>query len=39
MIHQGKRALLEGAFGVFEQDGRKAPEVEDEQVKDRNANI
>jgi hypothetical protein len=34
MIHQGKRALLEGASGVFERGGRKAPEVDKEQVKD-----
>lgn len=27
MIHQWKRALLEGASGVFERGGRKAPEV------------
>ena len=34
MIHQWKRALLEGACGVFERGGRKAPEVDEEQVKD-----
>jgi len=33
MIHQWKRALLEGASGVFEHGGRKAPEVDEEQVK------
>jgi transposase len=32
MIHQWKRALLEGASGVFERGSRKAPEVDDEQV-------
>ena len=26
LIHQWKRALLEGASGVFEQGGKKAPE-------------
>ena len=33
MIHQWKRALLEGASGVFERGGRKAP------VKDLHAKI
>ncbi len=33
MIHQWKRALLEGASGVFERGGRKKPEIDDEQVK------
>jgi putative transposase len=31
MIHQWKRALLEGASGVFERGGRKRPEIDDEQ--------
>ena len=39
MIHQCKRALLEGASGVFERGGRKAPEVDEEQVKDLHAKI
>ncbi|WP_286164014.1 IS3 family transposase [Loktanella sp. PT4BL] len=39
MIHQWKRALLEGASGVFERGSRKAPEVDDEQVKDLHAKI
>ena len=39
MIHRCKRALLEGLFGVFERGGRKAPEVEEEQVKDLHAKI
>ena len=34
MIHQWKRALLEGASGVFERGSRKAPEVDEDQVKD-----
>jgi transposase len=34
MIHQWKRALLEGASGVFERGSRKAPDVDEEQVKD-----
>src|SRR6056297_1515409 len=33
MIHQWKRALLEGASGVFERGGRKKPEIDEEQVK------
>ncbi|WP_299154369.1 IS3 family transposase [uncultured Tateyamaria sp.] len=39
MIHQWKRALLEGASGVFDRGGRKAPEVDEEQVKDLHAKI
>ncbi|QYO75083.1 IS3 family transposase [Pelagibacterium sp. 26DY04] len=39
MIHQWKRALLEGASGVFERGGRKRPEIDDEQVKDLHAKI
>ena len=30
MIHQWKRALLEGASGVFERDGKKVPEIDEE---------
>ena len=39
MIHQWKRALLEGASGVFERGSLKAPEVDEEQVKDLHAKI
>jgi len=39
MIHQWKRALLEGASGVFERGGRKKPEVDEEQVKEPHAKI
>ena len=39
MIHPWKRALLEGASGVFERGRRKAPEVDDGQVKDLHARI
>lgn len=39
MIHQWKRALLEGASGVFERGGRKKPEVDEEQVKELHAKI
>ncbi|UWQ33746.1 transposase [Leisingera sp. M527] len=37
MVHQWKRALHEGASGVLERDSRKAPEVDEEQVKDLHA--
>ena len=39
MIHPWKLALLEGALGVFERGGRKAPEVDDVQVKDLHTRI
>ena len=39
MIHQWKRALLEGASGVFERGGRRKPEIEEEQVKELHAKI
>lgn len=39
MIHQWKRALLEGASGVFERGGRKAPEVGEEQVREPLKNL
>lgn len=39
MIHQWKRALLEGASGDFERGGKKAPEVDEAQVKDLHARI
>ncbi|WP_354689599.1 IS3 family transposase [Lentibacter algarum] len=39
MIHQWKRALLEGASGVFERGGRKNPEINEEQVKELHAKI
>ena len=38
-IHQWKRALLEGASGVFERGGREKPEIVEEQVKGRYARI
>jgi transposase len=34
MIHQWKRALLEGASGVFERGSRRPPEVNEEQITD-----
>jgi transposase len=39
MIHQWKRALLEGASGVFERGNCEAPEIDEEQVKDLHAKI
>ncbi len=39
MIHTWKRALLEGASGVFECGRRKAPEIDEEQVKELHAKI
>ncbi|MFT4784665.1 MAG: transposase [Paracoccaceae bacterium] len=39
MIYQWQRALLEGASGVFERSSRKAPDVDEEQVKDLHAKI
>ena len=34
-----QRALLEGASGVFEQGGKKAPEIDEEHVKELHAKI
>jgi transposase-like protein len=39
MIHIWKRALLEGASGVFKRGSRKAPEIDEEQVKELHAQI
>ena len=39
MIHQWKRALLEGASGVFERGGRRKPEIDEDQVKELHAKI
>lgn len=39
MIHTWKKALLEGASGVFERGGKKAPEMDEEQVKELHAKI
>ena len=39
MIHQWKRALLDGASGVFERGGRKKPEIDEEQVKELHSKI
>lgn len=39
MIHTWKRAFLEGASGVFQRGGRKAPEIDEERVKELHAKI
>ena len=39
MINQWKRALLEGASGVFERGRRKAPLIDEDQVNDLHAKI
>ena len=39
MIHSWKKALLEGASGVFERGGRKAPKIDEEQMKELHAKI
>ena len=39
MIHQWKRALLEGASGVFECGAKRTPDVDEEQVRDLHAKI
>jgi transposase len=39
MIHTWKRALLEGASGVFERGGKPRPEIDEEQVKELHAKI
>ena len=39
MINQWKRALLDGASGVFERGGRKMPVIDEDHVRDLYANI
>jgi transposase len=39
MIHQWKRALLDGASGVFDRGGKRTPEIDAEQIKDLHAKI
>ena len=39
MIHTWKKALLEGASGVFERGGKKAPEGDEEQMRELHAKI
>jgi transposase-like protein len=39
MIHGWKKALLEGASGVFERGGAKTPEIDEERLKELPARI
>ena len=39
MIHSWKRALLEGASGVFERGGKKVREIDEAQAKELHAKI
>ena len=39
MIHQWKRALLDGAADIFERGGKTAPEVDEETVRALHAKI
>lgn len=39
MVHHWKRALLEGAAGVFERGGKTAPDVDEDTVRDLHARI
>ena len=39
MIHGWKKALLEGASGVFERSGKPKPEIDEEHVKELHAKI
>jgi len=39
MIHQWKKALLEGAPDIFERGGKKRTEVDEQQVKELHAKI
>ena len=39
IIHTWKRALLEGASGVFERGSKNAPEIDEEQVRGLHAKI
>lgn len=39
MVHQWKRALLEGASDVIERGGKRKPEIDEDQVKELHAEI
>jgi len=39
MVHQWKKALLEGAAGVFERGGKTAPDVDEDTMRDLHAKI
>jgi hypothetical protein len=39
MIHQRKKALLDGAADIFERGGKKAPEIDEDTVRSLHAKI
>ena len=39
MIREWKRALLDGASGLFERGGRKKPEIDEDQVRELHAKV
>lgn len=39
MIHQWKKALLDGAADIFERGGRRAPEIDEDTVRSLHAKI
>lgn len=39
MIHQWKKALLDGAADIFERGGKRAPEIDEETVQSLHAKI
>ena len=39
MIHQWKKALLDGAADIFERGGKRAPEIDEETVRSLHAKI
>ncbi|MBS4011769.1 MAG: transposase [Roseovarius sp.] len=39
MIHQWKKALLDGAADIFERGGKKAPEIDEDTVRSLHAKI
>jgi transposase len=39
MIHQWKRALLDGASDVFERGGKRSSEIDEERIKELHAKI
>jgi len=39
MIHQWKRALLDGASDVFERGGKRPPEIDEARIKELHAKI
>ena len=39
MIHGWKKVLLDGVLGVFERGGKRAPEIDEEQMKELHAKL